>query len=755
MSWQLIKVAIAIFVRLSSYQTRVENFSNSGISERSNTHSNHNHEANGIRFTTRSTVGRTFAPCPTNIRKIELQFFLWQRSVRLLRFAEPSRDFFEGDAQSVCLAQAEGLGFLRSCESFSETQLESRIGLMSTNTLRLQNQVAGPISLTLNRFRRMLLLKKSNLLTVLFPLIAALLSTIAEAQSLKLHGIFTDHMVLQRDKPITIWGWADDGEKVSVQFGNEAAIATAAGDAGRWEVTFPAREASTQPVTITASTGDEKVELQNILIGDVWVMYGQSNMAFALQPTIGSDMAMTQADMPLLRHFRIQTNEQSTLQTDIRPEAVINGGWEVSTPETALGFSAIGYHFGANLQRSLGIPVGLISAARGGASIESMVPAHKFDEHPISKRYAESVAKRVAEFDHRSTALEIWERQLARAKSKKVPEANWPKKPDGHENLTSWNIPGKSPSDAASIYNGMFGVFKGLHLKGVLFHQGYNNAISGNCRPKLYRVLTKLMVEGIREDFADPDLAFGIIGLCAGADAQNEDSFELESIDGGPYIREAQRLGLADVENQTNLMFLPAYDLKVPGLHPAKKREHGERAARWAMAKIYRNENIQFPEAELTSAERKGDVMVLTFSTGVVPDDNDSIPRGFSIAGEDGKFYMAHARYQPSGRWNLKNVIEVWSPLVKNPFAVRYAWARAPIGNLKVIAHPDRPFPSFRTDEWDFPESDDPTESAVSGGVWNAMKADANERLETRHTEEANRAVEVLDRLKTLGKKLD
>ena len=184
-----------------------------------------------------------------------------------------------------------------------------------------------------------------TLLIAIFILIVS--SAIAEARPLKLHAIFTSHMVLQRDKPIMIWGWADAGDKVSVKLGDEEAEATATGDEGRWEVTFPAREASTKPLALVVSTGDEKVATDDILIGDVWVANGQSNMAWGLNKTTNSDFERTQANLPLLRHFRIKTNEQATLQTDIRPEAVINDGWEVSTPETAPGFSAIGYYFGS------------------------------------------------------------------------------------------------------------------------------------------------------------------------------------------------------------------------------------------------------------------------------------------------------------------------------------------------------------------------------------------------------------------------
>ena len=612
-------------------------------------------------------------------------------------------------------------------------------------------------------------IKLSRIISLAICLVAAC-AGITSAAPLKLHAVFADHMVIQRDEPIKIWGWAQPGQTVYVKFGEENAEAKVAAAApvevegnaeqyaglGRWEVSFPAREASAQPTTLQVTDREATLKVEDILIGDVWVLYGQSNMAWPMGKSIGSDIAQAQADRPLLREFKIKGNEQATLQDDIRPGAVEYGGWLVSTPETAGRFSGIGYHFGAGLQQALGVPVGLINAARGGAAIESMVPLHKFAEDPIAKRYAEHVEQRMATTDLRAKALAKWERQLARAKNKNQPEAKWPKKPEGHENLRSWDIPGMSPSDRASIYNGMFGVLKGLNLKGVLFHQGYNNAMARNSNPKRYRVLTRLMIEGIREDFKAPDLPFGIIEFCAGANPQNVDNFEAQAIDAAPYIRESQRLGLADVENQTNLVFIPGYDVSIPGLHPKKKREHGERALKWALANIYPEIRAGWRDTEMLSCEPVGDMFVLKFSNAIISDTRNSIPEGFSLAGEDGKFYMAHARYI-DGRGHpqkFPNEIRVWSPLVPKPVALRYAWARSPMGNLKMMANPDRPFPSFRTDDWDYPGSEEPDAAPLSRGEWNKVKAEANERLEFRRMEEAKRGVEILERIKTLGEEL-
>lgn len=594
-----------------------------------------------------------------------------------------------------------------------------------------------------------------------FLLAAALVSGAAAltAAPLKLHGIFSSHMVLQRDKPIAVWGWADPGDVVAVQLGGESMEVKAGGE-GRWTASFAPRPATTVPMELRVASGDEKIEMSDIVIGDVWVMSGQSNMAFPLKNVAGSDIEAAQADLPLLRLFSIDPNEQAELASDIPAEKIATQGWAVSNPGTALEFSAIGQAFGSRVQRSLGIPVGVIKNSRGGASIEAIVPSHKFDDHPVAQRYADSVKKRMAAFDPRAKALEVWQNQTNRAKAKGLPEAKWPKKPEASENLSSWDIPGKSPSDMGSVHNGMFGVFKGYNIKGVLFHQGFNNALNSNCRPELYRVLMKLMVEGWREDFNDPALPVGVIGFCAGGDTQNEDNFEALSRAGSPYIRESQRLGLADAGDPEHTAFIPGDDVQVPGLHPAKKIEHGDRAARWALARIYGLKGMRWDAASLVSATPQGDEMVLTFDKKVMPDDRSSIPRGFSIAGEDGKFYMAHARYQAKdgqNRWTdaqtyNTNIIHVWSPLVAKPVAVRYGWATSPMGNLKVDGHQSLPLQNFRTDAWDWPESDDPAVSAVGRAEGKEMDREAAEQLEFRRTEEAKRGVEILERIKLLGR---
>ncbi len=566
-------------------------------------------------------------------------------------------------------------------------------------------------------------------------------------------------MVLQRDKPIIVWGWAEPGRKVSVQFGAANAAAAATGENGRWEATFPAQPANSVGQKLTVVCGDDKRELDNILIGDVWVMNGQSNMALQLSKVLEADMEMATANLPLLRRVGIAPSESENVETDI-PAGNVEV-WTVATPKTAGGFSAIGYTFASRLQQALQIPIGIIDNARGGASIESLVPRHKFKDDPLAATYLESVDKRRAEFDWDATMkslVEKWEKTVAAQRGKGVVEAKLPPKPTRND-VRSWDVPGRSPNDAAACYNGMFGVFKGLNIKGVIFHQGFNNAMGTSSRPKRYRVLMKLMVEGWREDFGDANLPVGVIEFCAGGISQTPENFENWDRDAASYIREAQRLGLADVKEPEHTCFISGYDQQIPGLHPLKKQMHGLRAARWALSKVY-GMRVGWDAASLVSAEPRGDVMMLTFDKPVLPDDLSTIPEGFSIAGEDGKFYMAHAAFQhkqDSGIWDIAGKshdgtkIHVWSPLVKAPVAVRYAWARSPMGNLKVNGKPWLPLQGFRTDQWDWPETKDPVVEALDGAHMKAMGKDAAERCDRRRIEEAKQAVEIQGRIQALG----
>ena len=554
-------------------------------------------------------------------------------------------------------------------------------------------------------------------LLLILPLIIFTFSCQALDQpisSLKVHGIFRSNMVLQRAKPIKVWGWAPKGSEVKVQFGSLNASDKADGEGGLWEVTFEAQQVDSKGRNLTVTCGDNSIKMKEILIGDVWVMNGQSNMAFALKAVYQNHFEASMANLPLLRQIRINSGAESEHEEKDIKDNFINGShedknWIVSTPETVMDMSAIGYIFGSRLQRSLQIPIGIIDNARGGASLESLVPRHQFANDPQASEYLKWVDKRNSEFsekdflqaqmDKYKTAFAKYQKQLEDDKKKGVKKnRHAPRKPNG--SIRTWSVPGRSPSDAASCYNGMFGVFKGLNIKGVAFHQGFNNSMMNtSCKPVFYRKLMKLMIEGWREDFNDPALPVAIIGFCAGGQAQTHSNFEQMGFSTAALIREAQRLGLGDVKNQENTVYIANYDQQIPQLHTKKKKELGIRTARWALNNIYGNENIVWDTAKLVSAEAKDGKMLLTFDKAVRPDNFSSIIEGFSLAGKDGIYYMAQAEAIKSKDKNLANKqILVSSPIVSEPLTVRYAWARSPMGNLKVNGIPWQPLPCFRTD---------------------------------------------------------
>jgi len=596
-------------------------------------------------------------------------------------------------------------------------------------------------------------LKPLQLLSVVVLLTLFCLPALAAGQ-LKVHGIFRSNMVLQRDKPIMIWGWAPQDAAIKVTFGDKSAMTKADGKDGRWQVTFDPQPANANPQTLTVTAGEQKSVMDNILVGDIWVMNGQSNMAFSLKAVYDADFEASMAHQPLLRHFRIDSGAESEhVEIDLNEEH-INGGiedhnWRVCTPEVALDMGAIGFAFGSRIQRALDIPIGIIDNARGGASMESLVPRSQFARDPELAEYLAWVDARNAAFDEKAfldaqmlkyeQQLANYNKQIEQDKQKGVDaKRKKPQMPDG--SIRTWSVPGRSPSDAASCYNGMFGVFKGLNIKGVAFHQGFNNAMMNtSCNPRFYRKLMRYMVEGWREDFNDPNLPVAVIGLCAGGTAQTRLNFEVEGLSTASFIRESQRLGLQDAGDSEHTAFIPSYDQKIPQLHTKKKVELGFRTARWALKSIYGFEKIDWAVAELESVQPQGGAVLLTFDRPVRVDDFGSEIEGFSVAGKDGIYYMASAVYLEPADKNDKSMqfrqILVSSPLVDEPTGVRYAWARSPMGNLKVDGLPWQPLHSFRTDTAVFePEVShlDPEGPAKNSAVYKVLKQQAVDSLELR-----------------------
>ena len=523
--------------------------------------------------------------------------------------------------------------------------------------------------------------------------------------------IFSDGMVIQRDRPIHVWGSSSPEENVRVILGPRD-LSVRAGKDGRWSLKLDPLEASSQATSLTIRSGDHTVEYDNILIGDVWLLGGQSNMEDVLESIYHGDTEVISANFPAIRLMTIPQKGSAKPQQDIERINEFNGWtnryemkgqWRICTPKSVARFSAIGYIFGRRLHMASGVPIGLIDASVGGTTVEAWTSRARLAGITGAKPLTEEWDTKISGYDAAASLaakIKNWEKDTERRQAKGEKPNPKPTEP-GQDPASNRNNPGAS-------YNAMIAPISGFNIRGTLFNQGYNNAL-GDARPKLYRQTFQAMIEDWRSSFRDPAMPFAVIGLTPGGQPQTLDNFEVQMVDPAPYIREAQ---LAATKALKNTAYLPAYDQQVPWYHPHKKFELGERAARWALNTCYNYQNIGWKPVELISAENRGDHFELIFEKPVRVHDGRPF-NGFSIAGENQHFVPATAEFVVTGQDKHKRDqydekrLKVSSPLVEKPVAVRYAWSRNPLGNAVNSAHHERtiPIPSFRTDNWEWPEA--------------------------------------------------
>lgn len=473
-------------------------------------------------------------------------------------------------------------------------------------------------------------------------LLLASLITSAHAD-VKLASIFGDSMVLQRELPVPVWGWAEAGEEVTVTLGEQTRKATADKD-GRWQVKLDALKANAEGQTLKV-TGKNSIELKDVLIGEVWICSGQSNMEWSLNAVLNANEEVAAANHPQIRLFNVPGHTTSPVANDTCP-----GAWQVCAPNTAAGFSAVGYFFGRRLQAELKVPIGLVGSNWGGTLIEPWTSPAGFQSVPELKAIADQVAAYTAETQ----------------------------------------VGGGSPS---AIYNAMIHPLAPFAMRGAIWYQGESNGGEGES----YYHKTQALVNGWRQLF-NPDLAFYWVQL---ANFQNPNE-SAEGGDGWARIREAQRKSL----NIKHTGMAVIIDIGEAGdIHPRNKQDVGSRLAVWALHQTYGMKDI-VPSGPLYKGQKvEGNSIRLSFDnvgSGLVVGKKEGLApllivkdgklERFAIAGADKKWHLAEATIDGSD-------VIVKSPDVKSPVAVRYAYSMNPTGanlyNIEGI-----PASPFRTDDW-------------------------------------------------------
>jgi sialate O-acetylesterase len=482
--------------------------------------------------------------------------------------------------------------------------------------------------------------------------LAALTLLAAPARAdIRLPALFTDHMVLQQGQKNRVWGWADPGEDVIVTIAGQKQTAKA--DAkGKWLVTL-------DPLTVggphtLSLTGKNKLAVQDVLVGEVWICSGQSNMQWSVGQSNEADLEIKTAKYPKIRLISVPQVGTQEPQDDFK------GSWSVCSPETIGGFSAIGYFFGRQLHQTLDVPIGLIDDAWGGSACEAWVRRDLLakDEKykPLMDRWAGIEA--------------------ALADPNRAPAAKGAKGAPNPGMLTGNARPG-------NIYNGVLKPTIGYGIRGAIWYQGESNA----GRAYQYRDLFPLMIQSWRDEWQQGDFPFYWVQL-ADFLAQKDQPADSSWAE----LREAQTLTIDKLKNTGEAVIIDVGEGR--DIHPRNKQTVALRLARWALARDYGVSDLAHQSPRFKSLEKQGNKFVLTFDHvgGGLYTFDVAKPVGFAIAGSDQKFVWADATLEG------KDKIVVTSPQVAEPAAVRYAWADNPVCN--VYSREGLPLTPFRTDDW-------------------------------------------------------
>ena len=474
-----------------------------------------------------------------------------------------------------------------------------------------------------------------------------------------LPALFGNHMVVQRDLPVHVWGRADAGEAVEVEFRGRKA-STAADRDGRWEV-YLQPGAAGGPFELKVR-GSNSITLEDIHVGEVWVASGQSNMVWPLQRSRDAAKEIAAASHPAIRYFKVE------LDTADEPGADVRAQWQIVSPDTAAQLSGVAYFFARHLVGKLDVPFGIIQSAWGGtpaeawtskgalasvAELAAMVPDFEMQAAQAEKDYEQ--------------ALAAWEKRAARAKAAGN-EA--PRKPQPPRALRPQHKP-------SALFNAMIAPLTPYGIRGAIWYQGENNGSRG--QGLLYRSLFRAMIEDWRREWGLGPFPFLFVQLANYGRVPAQSTW--------PELREAQAMALGLV----NTGMAVTIDIGNPtDIHPRNKQDVGLRLALAARAVAYGEKGLEHSGPVFRQATREGRALRLWFDHAEGLKAQGGGLDGFEVAGAGGGFVKAEARIDGS-------TVVVTSAAVDAPLQARYAWAADPSGNLFNSA--GLPASPFRTSE--------------------------------------------------------
>ena len=539
------------------------------------------------------------------------------------------------------------------------------------------------------------------------------LAAFSASAKIRLPGVFADHMILQRAAAVPVWGWADAGEKISVAFAGQTKTTTADAD-GKWLIKLDALPASDESRSLTVAGNATSVKISDVLVGDVWLAGGQSNMGFPLNSAHNAAEVLPKALDGELRFFRVKT------KTAAEPQQDVSAVWEKSAPDTAKNFSGVAYFFAQEIRRDQKVPVAVLQAPWGGTDIETWISLEGLKQNPALTNPLSRWDKALADYEKTKANpnlvadyekdLKQWQAEVSpaynatlkqynanKAAGKEVGPKPQPPRPEPtNPDPMGMPSPSKRPSTPTVNFNGMIAPLVPYAMRGVIWYQGENNGGRG----LEYRELFPRLIEDWREQWqknGGADFPFLFVQLpCNGTDTN------LVAEQGWPWLREAQLMTLQK-EPRTGMAI--TIDVGNPNdVHPADKIDVGHRLALAARKQVY-GENIVGSGPLFRDFKIEGEKVRINFTEtgggltigqqpwcapGVQLFPKDQLI-GFFVAGDDRKWFEADAKIDGDS-------VVVSSVQVLKPVAVRYGWASSPRCNL--YNREGLPASPFRTDDW-------------------------------------------------------
>lgn len=517
------------------------------------------------------------------------------------------------------------------------------------------------------------------------PLAALLALCVVAHTNAQTPRVFGSNMVLQRGKPVPVWGKATAGQKVTVSFAGQSK-STKTDANGDWKITLDEMQASAKPRDMVIMSKNRAV-FKNVLVGEVWICSGQSNMEWVVRSSTNAKEEIGQANYPAIRHIKVPHHATDVPQTDF------NGSWTVCSPGTSAQYTAVGYYFGRALHRALGVPIGLINTSWGGTRIEPWTPLEGFKKIQ-NAAFTKSIIQRIEEADPTTAAGKMRYaavmkefRTWADLSEKRIANGQYPSSPPSMPSL------GNNHQMPARLYRGMVHPLVPFAMRGAIWYQGESNGNEGIT----YLQKMQALIGGWRQVWGQGDFPFYFVQLANYTQDKNTPA----GADGYAKVRDAQRQSL-QIANTGMAVIIDIGETR--DIHPKNKQDVGKRLAAWALARdygkdvvasgpLYKSHKIEGKQIRVTFEYAGGGLMAGSKSglNPTVATQNTPLAR-FAIAGKDRKWYWADARIDGES-------VVVFSDEVPNPVAVRYAYSANPLG-ANLYNKAGLPASPFRTDRW-------------------------------------------------------